>query len=288
MYERLREDTEHFPSSSASTDRGEGDGEDHSIMQTSGRRLTGPERALRPRRPQEWVELVHRLRSMLPALANRVLIIARSWITSRTNRVGHTFVSLGLMLRDTLHTTKDANVPATLDHRARELASAAIDGLNQWLDRHLRMDLRPMNQYLVQEAIRQAVKMNEVYLSLFPTTDEERVSIDLEEVHLMYRTNNLIRDRLNSDSRMRENQLGLHDALKQQIGTSARHLRRLGICLHGVQIIGIRKRRDLEEGFEAWLAELMDEIGSQSRAPGIESCLDFVGGLLKKCSVQGR
>ena len=261
VYERLREDTEHFPSSSDCTDRGEGDGEDHSMMQTSGRRLTGPERALRPRRPQEWVELVHRPRSMLPSLANRVLIIARSWITSKINRVGHTFVSLGLMLRDTLHTTEDANVPAAVDHRARELASAAIDGLNQWLDRHLRMDLRPMNQYLVQEAIRQAVKMDEVDLSLFPTTDEERASIDLEEVHPMYRTNNLIRDRLNSDARMRENQLGLlHDALKQQIGTSARHLRRLGVCLHGVQMIGIRKRRDLEEGFEAWLAELMDEI----------------------------
>ena len=259
--ERLREDTEHFPSSSTSVAASESTGEDHSLMQTSGRRLTGPERALRPRRPQEWADIVQRLRSLLPAVASRVLTIARSWITSRINTVGHVFVSLGLMLRDTLNTNEDVDVPAAVDVRAREVAGAAVESLNQWMDRHLRMDLRPTHQYLVQEAIRQAVKMDEVDLSLFPTSDEDRASIDLEEVHLMYRTNNLIRDRLDPDTRTRENQIGmLHDALKQQIGTSARHLRRLGICLHGVQMIGIRKRKDVEEGLDAWLAELMDEI----------------------------
>ena len=221
------------------------------LMQTGGRRLTNSERSARPRRPQEWLELMTRIKRLMPDQGNKVLSLLKVWITSRINRVGHMFVAL----RDTIHACMDTLVPDSVDCKAIELANAAIQNLEAFLDRNHRSDMLPTQPQLVQEALRQAVRIDELDLSLYPVEESKRTATELEEVHLMFRANNLIRERM---WQIRV----LLRAVRQQMGLAARHLRRLGICLHGIQMIGCEKHQshaDMEEDAD-WIAELLDLI----------------------------
>ena len=111
--------------------------------------------------------------------------------------------------------------------------------------------MNPVQPHLIQEALRQAVRLDELDLSLYPIEDSERTATELEEVHLMFRANNMIREHLASDSTARGWQVRLLlRAVRNQMGSAARHLLRLGICLHGIQMIGCGDQEVPEEATE--------------------------------------
>ena len=233
------------------------------LMQVDGRRLTMSERMVRPRRPQEWLELMSRLRSMLPMIQRRTFGFLRSWITARLNRVGYMFISLGLMLRDTLHADEVEPLPTTMDAQAKGLAQVATEALGHYLDRTLRSELHPMQSFVIQEGLKLAVRMDELDVNLFPMEDGMRAQLDMEEIHLMYRVNNLIREHLKSDEASRDIRVCLiKNELRNMMGSEARHLRRIGTCLHGVQMLGHGPCPDAttySEDNAEWLSHLMDD-----------------------------
>ena len=76
----------------------------------------------------------------------------------------------------------------------------------------------------------------------------------------MFRVGNLVRSRLNVEPQARAGRIRrLIQEVRSLMGSEARHLRRLGICLHGLQMVG---SRGVPAGGDAepWLMELLDEI----------------------------
>ena len=118
-----------------------------------------------------------------------------------------------------------------------------------------------MQQTLLQEALRLAVSVDEMDVDLLQgggTRDEG----DLESVHLMFRINNVVRDTLPRDPAERTRRMSLiMRALCNQIGSEARHLRRLCIALQGLQMMGEERCTGRERSEDdAWLAPLLDEM----------------------------
>ena len=76
-------------------------------------------------------------------------------------------------------------------------------------------------------------------IDLMPVTDDYQARLDNEEVHLMYHANNQVRRWLQAQPSERTRRLTLLTrAVQEQLGSEARHLRRMGVVLQGLQMIG--------------------------------------------------
>ena len=234
------------------------------LMQSGGRRLPMSARLVRPARPREWQQVLAELSRLPPMVADRAKAIVRAWITARINRVASVCVSLGQMLRDVLHYSSLDVLPPALEQQASQSASESRLRLQEWFDRCCGMDLFATQPFLIQEAIRLALQVDEMNLTLLPFTDSEAEQNELEEVHLMFRINNVVREALEGPPQERARRLQvLLQALRHSMGSEARHLRRIGVSLHGLQMIGIICDNVYTVGHEqddTWLPQLLDEI----------------------------
>ena len=237
-----------------------GDETEVSLMQVEGRRLTMGERQVRPRRPREWLAFVQVLSERAPRIVERVHQAMRSWLVRRVTRVGYVFYSLGLMLRDTLHAVEPA-LSGDDEREADELIRGIQQQLEDYPDRNHRWDLAANVPLLVQDCLRQAVRLDELDTELYPVDEGSHQARGQEEVRLMYVVNNLVRSRLPRDPGTRAGCVRLLiQTVRAMLGSEARHLRRMGICLHGLQMIGIRGPVSLEGDSATWLTGVADEI----------------------------
>ena len=235
--------------------------DDHvSLMQQGGRRLTVVERLIRPSRPMEWMDIMARLSHGSRAAADRVKSALRMWLSRRVNRIGHLFFTLGLMLRDTLHATDGGPSLDAEDAWVREVTEPAVAELAVWFERRCLHGHEVNLPFLVQECLRQAVRIDELDTSLFDPSEELRLQRDIEEVSLMFRVGNMVRQGLGSNPEVRAGRVRrLIQEVRALMGSEARHLRRLGICLHGLQMVG---SRGVPAGGaeDSWLPQMLDDI----------------------------
>ena len=195
-----------------------------------------------------------------PQGAQRVRSLMRSWLTARLKRIACTTVVMGLMIRDVLHecTTIDLEQPA--ERHAQRRAAAIQQSLEQFLERVHRHDHYSSQSMLLHQALLQAVQIDEMDYDQVPMEDAEPQRRELEEV--VFRTNNAVRSFLQVDTAERGRRVRLiTEALQSQLGLESRHLRRLGIGVHGLQMMGDSpgdlERRDDDE---KWLPVLVDEL----------------------------
>ena len=137
------------------------------LMQEGGRRLTVVERLIRPSRPHEWREVVARLTQGSRVAADRVRVALRAWLSRRVHRVGHLFYTLGLMLRDTLHATDEGSLSDDQTSWVRDVQESALADLESWYERRCLQGHEVTLPFLVQECLRQAVRLDEMDTSLF-------------------------------------------------------------------------------------------------------------------------
>ena len=247
------------PPNSLRPDQG-GDGS--SLMQTGGGRLRMSERLVRPRRPQEWLLFLQQVRSQPTEMLERVKTVIRNWLSNKINQVGHVFLALSLMLRDTLFADMtQALEPAAEDAAQRHLTNIQ-EQLLEYLERNHRWSHQVHQQFIIQECLRQAVRLDELDVTLFQMEEDERNRVAMEEVGLMFRTNSLVRDSLPAEPSQRSACIRLIiGAVRDVMGTEARHLRRLGVCLHGLQMIGEQGSIEALQGdVDSWLPGLVDDI----------------------------
>ena len=216
----------------------------------------------RPRRPQEWMQLTNQLAGLPPIVAERVKSVLRNWLTNKINQVGQVFFALGLMLRDTLCANQAQALDQPEEQQAQRLISHAQEQLLDYLERNHRWGHHVHLQLVVQECLRQAVRLDELDVAQFQQEDDERNRAELEDVGLMFRTNQLVRSSLPTDPLARSCHIRLLiEAVRELMGTEARHLRRLGVCLHGLQMLGQQGPITDQVGqVDEWLPELVDSI----------------------------
>ena len=236
------------------------DSEDASLMQTSGRRLTLAERMTRPRRPAEWVEARAVIDRLPRLVAERVRALLRSFLTNLVNGMGFIYVELAMMLRDVLHDSALEPPPGRHEATAQATASHIQAAIRAYIDRNRQADHRTSQPMLLHAALRLAMGVDEMDPSLLEAGAGGEG--DIEEVHLMFRVNNAVREVLPREGSERCRRLSLiMRAVSNQIGSDARHLRRLCMGLHGLQMFGNDRCSALEvEGNDTWLAPLLDEL----------------------------
>ena len=208
----------------------------------------------------EWMDIMSRLSRGSMAVADRVKSAMRTWLSRRINRIGHLFCTLGLMMRDTLHATDGGPSLDEQDAWVREATETALAELAPWFERRCLQGHEVNLPFLVQECLRQAVKIDEMDTSLFDPSEDLRLRCDTEEVSLMFRVGNMVRDRLGGNPDVRAGRVRrLIQQVRALMGSEARHLRRLGICLHGLQMVGSRSV-PTRGAAESWLPEMLDDI----------------------------
>ena len=203
------------------------------LMQTTGGRLSVAERMARPHRPREWLDEMGAGLDDVPAeVADRVRSLLRSWLTGRINRIANVYVIMGMMLRDVLNSCTLHDVPHHSEAEAQRRATDIQQKLEEWLDRNHRMEHFPRQPALLHQALLLAVQMDELDFDQIREPDQDTQWRETEEMHLMFRINNLVQARLPPEGRERSRRIGLlEQALRNQVGSESRHLRRLGIAL---------------------------------------------------------
>ena len=249
--------------------------EDHAwLMQLGGRRQTAVDRALRPRRPREWMEAMRSLEGLPCDVAARVRSLLRAWLNARLNRVASVNVVLAMMLRDVAQGGLLGDLAPDLERTAQNNFVTIRRDIEAYLDRNHQHDHFPHQAGLVQEALRQAVHINETDFESMPA-EVDLVARDMEEIHLMFHANGVVRRLLlNNPGQRRQRLRMLMQALRQQLGGEARHLRRMSICLHGLQMIGDGQEVAAEPAMaEDWVQETLDELVllAGSETPGIST-----------------
>ena len=232
------------------------------LMQTGGRRLSAADRAVRPRRPNEWMEARTIIDRLPRTVAERVRTILRNFLTGRVNRVGFIYVEMGMMLRDVLYDTSVDTLSRSQEDTAQNAAMQIQRVVESYVDRNFRMELRVMQHFLLQESLRMALAVDEMNTTRLPEHGLQDGQDELEAVHLMFRVNNAVRANLPDTREERSRRVGLTmRALANQIGSEARHLRRLCISLQGLQMLGEDHCRARERcNDDEWLAPLLDEL----------------------------
>ena len=172
-------------------------------------------------------------------------------------------VAMGMMLRDVLHSCTLQGDPHPQEREAQRLAQKIQESIEAWLDRNHRMDLFPRQHALLHQAITMAVEMDSMDFDQIPTSEISRQARDHEETHLMVRVNNMVRTYLTGRSegeRMRRLRL-IEEAVRNQLGSESRHLRRLGVALHGLQMVGgTAEEAEQRETDHEWLPQVVDEF----------------------------
>ena len=177
-------------------------------------------------------------------------------------RLFYTLVELGMMLRDVVPDCMARSLAPELEARAWLMAERVQKTLQESLDRRHSTVMWAGQPVLVHEAVLLAIQMNETDLDLTPITDQAQEMLDSAEVNLMYNANNIVR-RLavgGPGQRARKVRL-LLKAVQSQLGLEARHLRRMGVILQGLQMIGMPPVPEEEtDGEEEWLMSTVDEL----------------------------
>ena len=227
-----------------------------SLMQMDGGRLSASARLAMTRRPREWI------RALAERLDERVRVLLRSWLTTRLNRVAGTTVTVGMMIRDVLHECVDHPVEAAAEREAQRLAQEIQRDVEGYLDRAHRHDLLTSQQWLLHQSLLLAVRVDELDRDRAPMTDEQLERREHEEVHLMFRANQAVRNVLPREGQERARRIRLvTEALQSQIGSESRHLRRLAIALHGLQMVGNADEEVAPmDSDDEWLPGLVDEL----------------------------
>ena len=159
--------------------------------------------------------------------------------------------------------------------------------LRDLLQRRHEQRLGARQPVLVHEALMLALRMDETDLDLMPVTSAEHSRTDHEETHLMFMANQ-------GPPRVRAQRLRrLLRAVQAQVGSESRHLRRMGVILHGLQMVGEVGNAHAEVTTEEpWLTEAVDELvmlaGSEMAGISDESRWDSEVLALRRCLAQDR
>ena len=223
----------------ASRSRAPIDAEDSMLMQVGGHKLTTGERLARPHRPVEWTEALRKLTQLPPHIATRSRAILRKWLSEKAQQTGYTLAAVGMMLRDVLMDCTLRPLEAAAEKKAAEAAAEIPPALQHYLNIRHTQGGGARQSALVHEALLLAIRMDETDIDLMPVTDDYQARLDNEEVHLMYHANNQVRRWLQAQPSERTRRLTLLTrAVQEQLGSEARHLRRMGVVLQGLQMIG--------------------------------------------------
>ena len=233
------------------------------LMQTTGGRLTLAERLSRPHRPREWIHALGRdLDGTWPEVSERVRALLRQWLVSRVNRIGGVFAVMGMMIRDVADACSLTDGSQVPDVEALRLAGEIQQRMEAWLERNHRSELFARQPALLQQAIFLAVQIDELDFDQIPVLDDELRRMEHEEVQVMYNINNLVRRVLPREEEERSRRIRLlEEAVRNQLGSESRHLRRLGVALHGLQMLGSSSATvDARVTDDQWLPATVDEI----------------------------
>ena len=229
------------------------------LMQMTGGRLTLAERLSRPHRPREWIHALGRdLDGTSPEVSDRVRALLRQWLVSRVNRIGGVFAVMGMMIRDVADACSLTDGSQIPDVEAQRLASEIQQRMEAWLERNHRSELFARQPALLQQAIFLAVQIDELDFDQIPVLDDELRRMEHEEVQVMYNINNLVRRVLPREEEERSRRM---EAVRNQLGSESRHLRRLGVALLGLQMLGSSSATvDARVTDDQWLPATVDEI----------------------------
>ena len=170
----------------------------------------------------------------------------------KVNSIAGSTVVVGMMIRDVLRECTLLPFMETVEAEAQRLAAEIQQDIEDYLSRAHRSEQFAAQPWLLHQALLMAVRVDEMDLERLPVEDQEQQRREHEEVHLMFRANQLVRQHLPQV---------IMEALRNQIGSEARHLRRLAIGLHGLQMLGgadgAFESRELDS---EWLPGTVDEL----------------------------
>ena len=208
-----------------------------------------------------WTAALQRLRTLEPATSTRARSILRRWLTERTDRHGQTFVQLGLMLRDVATDCVLAPLAPDQEQLAVQEAERVLQDVCDLLQRRHDAALGARQPALVHEALLLAIRMDEMDVDLMPLPTPDQVRVE-NEVQLMIYANQIARHAIQGPPGVRSRRLRrLLRALEAHIGSESRHLRRMGVILHGLQMVGATGNEGAEVVVEEpWIANAVDEL----------------------------
>ena len=244
-------------------DKVDTDVETSCLMQVTGSRMSHSVRAAQPHRPREWLRaLGPRLEGLAPATASRVRALLRQWLTMRINRIAGSTVVVGIMIRDVLHECTLLPPVESVEVEAQRIAEEIQQDIEAYLGRVHRSEQFATQPWLLHQALVMAVRVDEMDLDRLPMVDQDQQQREHEEVHLMFRANQLVRQHLPREGSERARRIQvIMESVRSQIGAEARHLRRLAVGLPGLQMLGgadgTFESRDQDS---EWLPGIVDEL----------------------------
>ena len=218
------------------------------------------QRLVRPRRPELWNEALRKLAALPRGPRSLAMDQVRTWLERQACRLGHPFVIHGMMLRDS-HSALCLS-PLTHDETrvGMDAAREAIAAADAYLQRYLDHQEGARQQLLVDAAVELASRYDELDDALVPLDGGERARRDFEEVQLQFLVNEQVRAALRGQSERGARVEQLQQALRAQIGSEARHLRRLCIALQGLLLMGEYEPEEAPASVDDWVSGMVDDL----------------------------
>ena len=252
----------HEPEDDQVPRRGEGHGGEDvaNLMQMQG--SSSGARATRPRRPREWQQALRRLQGLTEPVRTRAYQRLQEWLHQRVNRYGFPVVVQAMMHRDCVQAARMDRLTVEEENLANEEAREVMRVVDNYVDQYHRYQDGAYQAVIVNAANDLAAHFNE--------TDDGRAGLgiaendrrDFEEVQLQYQVNRMLIAQLRERPELRSRRLRLlQQALRNQLGSESRHLRRMAMALQGLLFLGVEDE-DTPEGDvdEQWVADMVDNL----------------------------
>ena len=252
----------HEPEDDQVPRRGEGQGGEDvaNLMQMQG--SSSGARATRPRRPREWQQALRRLQGLTEPVRTRAYQRLQEWLHQRVNRFGFPVVVQAMMHRDCVQAARMDRLTVEEENLANEEAREIMRVVDNYVDQYHRYQDGAYQAVIVNAANDLAAHFNE--------TDDGRAGLgivehdrrDFEEVQLQYQVNRMLIAQLRERPELRSRRLRLlQQALRNQLGSESRHLRRMAMALQGLLFLGVEDE-DTPEGDadEQWVADMVDNL----------------------------
>ena len=240
--------------------------EEDSLMQFQN--LNPTVRAVRPHRPEPWQAALHRMRQFPSRIRRRILKLMEEWLERQVMRLGHPLAEVSMMLRDSRNVLCMEPLQGEEETVSQRAAGDLQGRLSRYLDECHEHREGARLQNMLDMSLDMAQHYDELDFDQLPLGREERDRQDFEETQLQYLVNQEARLWLQGEASSRTMMASqLLQALRNQIGSECRHLRRLFIALQGLLLLGHHAERDssaaassAEVPGEEWVSGAVDNL----------------------------